>query len=503
MEFKVENGTNFISIGYSSIGSYLKIKKPVSLIWYDCRGSIGQYLCMMPSTEITRKKLHSSITNSLYEEFTGRIDELYLNLLPLFSLFENGDYQLWYSDGSKRPIATKSSGTYELGWFIEYPKVVDLSRIWNLRTIRKMTGMLGGAKSFQDDLLTFTSSWIYDTWENNMYIATRPLSEIDAGRVKFFEERILAGDRPFVILISAFYQPEHNYSNDFVLDGHHKLQAYKNLGIDPPRATIVRMFSEPNEREFDLETLAEQLYPWQIKHILNNWDQEDGDISNTTSNVDCQLHRFDKNGPVKEYYENEKIKSEAFYINDKVDGKLSDWYDNGQLKHEEYYINGNRTGIWKEWYSSGHIKSTYGYDDSGQIHGKFITYFEDGSQRSEYLFENGQYADGYGFSKWWHTHNMEYEFWYKNGIVVKKISYSDDGRIVSSEYYDAAQSRLVGEPKPISARYKEHETFSSDDPKKDLNVIREREYPETNYSSIWKIIALTLLILIQLLRMCK
>jgi hypothetical protein len=83
MDFEVKNGSNFISIGYSGIGNYLKIRKPVSLVWYDCGGSIAQYLCMMPCSDITRKKLHDTITNSIYQDYTGRVDELYEVLQPL------------------------------------------------------------------------------------------------------------------------------------------------------------------------------------------------------------------------------------------------------------------------------------------------------------------------------------------------------------------------------------------------------------------------------------
>jgi antitoxin component YwqK of YwqJK toxin-antitoxin module len=414
---------------------------------------------------------------------------------PLFSLFENGHYQLSYYNASKRAIQTAASGGEskpdERRWHVVYPKEVDRSRITELKLRCKWDG----------DLINYTSSFIYDSGNAYIYVATRPSSEINSDRVKFFEDEIKAGKRPFVIFMTAYFQSSYDYSNDFVLDGHHKLYAYQNLGIEPPRVTITHNFHASDKPEFDLEALTEQLYPWQSKHILDNWDDDDAYIAEMQNHGDSALHSLTKNGKVEEYYPNKKIRSEAFYVNYKLDGKVSEWYDNGQLKHEYHYKNGLQVGFCQEWFSSGGIKATYEYDNKGQIHGKSVTYFESGKLRSEYYFENGRHADGYGFSRWWHTQNMQVEHWYENNIVVARKTYSDDGVLVSKEYYDAVKRQLVREP--VKRTYNTDGEFAHGSPEKNLNIIRERQYPETSDIFTWRTFAIILFVLVQLLRMCK
>lgn len=86
-------------------------------------------------------------------------------------------------------------------------------------------------------------------------------------------EKIQAGDRPFIIIVMAnLYQMEASveteYSANFILDGHHKLEAYIKLNINPPCLFITREFTSVEKPEFDVESLGSLLYPWQISHIL-------------------------------------------------------------------------------------------------------------------------------------------------------------------------------------------------------------------------------------------
>ncbi|MFD0764174.1 toxin-antitoxin system YwqK family antitoxin [Mucilaginibacter lutimaris] len=509
MKIKVTDGLNIITIGYSDIGSYLKIKRPVSLIWYDCGGSIGQYLCMMPYSVSERQLIRDKITENLYEDFTDRAEELHDILKPLFTLFENGEYSLSYSDGkSKKQVTVTSvngSSTYDMAWYMFYPQSVNLNLSDELRDDYKKHYHSRGLESYSnDDLTSFTSSQLYDTGHSSVYIATRPFSEIDPEHVNFFEQEIKNGKRPFVILMHAYYMPEYDVSGTFILDGHHKMQAYQNLNIDPPYVIISRDFITVNEPEFDMESLADHLYPWQIKHIIENWDEKEALLPGLLETTTSKLKEYIKHGDYKEFHDNGKLKLEGHYQYDKPEGIITEWFDNGNIKAEKKYNGGMRVGIWRDWFFSGQLKSSAEYNEHGQLNGESSAYFQNGKQRSKYIYKNGNYADGYGFRRWAHTENMEYEFWYKDQILVKKISYADDGRLIRHEIYDLMAKSLISKPIYGNYYFQEDETTEDEatEVETDLGIIREREYPKTNYLLNWRVAILFIFIVIQLLRMC-
>jgi hypothetical protein len=49
--FQNHKGLNLISIGLSEIGNYFYYKQPLITVWYDCRGSVGKLLSILPYSE--------------------------------------------------------------------------------------------------------------------------------------------------------------------------------------------------------------------------------------------------------------------------------------------------------------------------------------------------------------------------------------------------------------------------------------------------------------------
>ncbi|RZM21878.1 MAG: hypothetical protein EOO88_31125, partial [Pedobacter sp.] len=329
MDIQVSDGFNVISIGYNSLGSYYRLKRPVSLLWYDCAGSVGQYLSLVPSSSEEREVLQRRINANLFEDFTGREEELYEILRPLFRLFQNGPYTLTFNNGTVKRIAQVSSGTetrsYEMKWYVVYPEPVDLSKIDEIKEKYRQFRRNNGLEHYGDGLVGYSSTSVYD-WDNSFYIATRPQSEIDPQRVAFFKEKIEQGERPFVIMMCAFYGPEYDYSGDFILDGHHKLEAYMKLNIDPPMATITRSFNSAEELEFNMESLGSLLYPWQIRHLLDNWDEKDEELPKLMEkNPQSRLRAFVRHGDHKEYHDNGKIKLKGSFNYDQPEGLIFEY----------------------------------------------------------------------------------------------------------------------------------------------------------------------------------
>lgn len=242
MNIKISDGLNVVSIGYNRLGSYFRLKRPVSIVWDDCAdGGEGMYLSLIPSSAVEREMMQRTINVNLFEDFTGREGELYVQLKPLFGLLQNGDYQLYFNNGKNKREAVVSSGgkssTYEIEWDIAYAESVDLSKIEELKKNYKKDRRDTGNVRYTEGLIGYTTASIYGYIDEHS-IATRPQSEIDPRKVEFFMEKIQKGERPFIIMMAAIYPGEGDfeteYSADFILDGHHKLEAYLKLNITPP-----------------------------------------------------------------------------------------------------------------------------------------------------------------------------------------------------------------------------------------------------------------------------
>ena len=305
-----------------------------------------------------------------------------------------------------------------------------------------------------------------------------------------------------MIIVQAFHYQLDLHSSYFIIDGHHKLLAYQKLGIYPSMALITYQPSSAEEIEFDAEKLSTLLYPWQIKDLLKNWDEKDTYVVEKLKNPNSPLHQFVKNGLVKEYHPNKKPKHEAFYINDKVDGKSLEWFDNGQLKHEHFYSNGKRIGIWKDYYPSGKIQFVQPFDDMNRYDGDMVSYYENGQRRWIQSLKNGRNTDGFTYLCWFENGDKEAELKYLDGQIIERKNWNSLRQFVNHEVYDEEQKRLVKKIITINSSYQNTQNQPSMSSEKNLNLIRERQYPQTSYKDTWRWVAILLLLLLQFLRMC-
>jgi len=183
--------------------------RPITFDWYDCTGSVARYL-----RHAGVRGWHEELT-ALRHTVDGGLDDgipLASQLWPVLRLFTNGDYRL---------------GRVEL----------PPTEVW--------------------DLYTFSASGVKSAAVENLYpygamlVATQPIEALDATRVRYFRERIEAGVRPLAITATT----EHA-ELELVLDGHHKLTAYREAGVPPSRLTILRLSLEPVSLSDGLAHLA-------------------------------------------------------------------------------------------------------------------------------------------------------------------------------------------------------------------------------------------------------
>ena len=282
MNFTIENGQGIFHIGLSEIGSYIQFDYPLTVVWYDCNGSDAKYFCNLSENENYRKAIHQSINADLNQDYTDKTDELKTLLLPLFQLFQNGNYSLsFYNNQQKEFFLYHSSVDHfttdrysNLEILFSQQKVnVSNTDIVVEEHQTYLQKIANSSEHYPYSLLQFSTDTIYD--DLNSFYATQPKDAIDQDQVRYFEQQIRAGERPFAIVFHTRLDSEMDDTPYFIVDGHHKLLAYKNLNITPPLAVITHLPQDRSEVEFNLETLNEHLYPWQMEHLLEHWEENE------------------------------------------------------------------------------------------------------------------------------------------------------------------------------------------------------------------------------------
>jgi antitoxin component YwqK of YwqJK toxin-antitoxin module len=456
MEIEVTDGLNIVSVGLSDIGSYFRHVYPVTVSWADCRGSVGRYMSMLPYEPELRGELQQTILANLSNDYTEKEGELHEILQPLFRLFPNGKYHLGFinkSDPYYLQYQTSSDNfteTHTHSWYISTPPVVIIADEEKVKKgHKKFLKEIDRKKYYPSNLLDYTTGNSYDADLFVLY-ATRPQEELDTDRVAYFENEIKNGARPFAITMSSTCPAKDLDSEEFILDGHHKLAAYQNLGITPALARIV-FIAEKETLGFDAELLIDRLFPWQVEHIIANWQDKLYFMDEQLKDPQSKLHRFIKNGYYKEKHENGKRKNEAFYINDKVEGVSKGWYDSGEKQYEYRFINGKRAGTWTDWHPNGQIAYMQQFNNAGQYDKELISYYDNGRVRWRQVFNNGTNIDGPSYQSWQQNGLMEAELVYKDGRMIERKNYDGDGHMRNHERYDEQLGTLV--KLPIEQRY--------------------------------------------------
>ncbi|SKC86871.1 toxin-antitoxin system YwqK family antitoxin [Ohtaekwangia koreensis] len=460
MIFSNSSGTNKISIRLSEIGSYFRFTKPLTVVWYDCHGSVGKYLCALPYDSNERNALKKNIVDNINKDYTHSPDELKEILLPLLALLPNGNLSInFYSSENNTLLYYKSSAdnyqsTHRNNWYIMISNPVNVLSAESKReeyenwiSIRKQNN----ESTF--DIIDYSTDNFYDG-QSVAFIATQLKSEMNQERVAYFEERIKAGERPFAIIFNCSLEKlitntdgsisDHSWgSANYILDGHHKLQAYHNLKIDPALAEIQHIAETQEEVEFNIEELIDALHPWQVEHILKNWYDKELYIDKYLKNPSSKLHHFIKNGFVQEFYKNGQVKHEAHYSNDHIEGEAKWWHENGQLKEVKFYENKKRTGIWQSWYDTGALQFVQPFNGLGNYHGHMVSYFENGAVRWEQFLNNGQNIDGYSYFAYYRGGEKEAELKYLNGRMIERKNYNAQGKLINFEELDSSTGKYI------------------------------------------------------------
>lgn len=185
-KYFLENGYGSIDLkgdDFDSVISFLG--KPYALNWCDCEGSVGQYLVRtgIKGYKKDLRQLRMILSNGLDSKMKIS-DQIY----PLLQLFKYGSLLL--SNYSAEQWDVISCGVSQKVQYYPY---------------------------------------------GNTFVRTQPADDLDRETIDGYENQISVGGRPLVVTVSV----EDGWC-EFVIDGHHKLEAYNNLKIAPNVLNITK-----------------------------------------------------------------------------------------------------------------------------------------------------------------------------------------------------------------------------------------------------------------------
>lgn len=208
-EIEIKNGKGIIKYIYDS----LIIKDVVNAFYWNGSGTISGYYSVSDYSESEKLKLTNNLNESL---INGTHNDIELALENFLNLFDNGKYEMTFS---------KENINADEQLLVEEPNRVNKNSF--------------GKKIFY--------GWAYLGYDHEDYfIYTIQNRNLNEDRVLYYVDLISQGKEPKVITIG-------NYGMKYILDGHHKLEAYLRLNREVPIYNIEKLSSEENELEKSLE----------------------------------------------------------------------------------------------------------------------------------------------------------------------------------------------------------------------------------------------------------
>ena len=368
MNFKITNGKGLISIEYDvhRHGECLSIgNEPATFLWREYDDPDEDNLALLSIKKENKTLINDVLKDIDFEiDYTDKIDDLFQALQPLLHLLQNGNYELEF-------LKEKSFNVYlDAALFGE--ERMDSEDVEE--EIRKYQENLH-QHIIQNDHSHRDNTYCYRIYEYP-FIAWKSEQEMDNDIVAEYEQQLSAGARPFAIILTGKYAKD-DYFHDHVLDGHHKLRAYKNLKIEPLIAVINFLPKEESEvRNIDMERLVQSIYPWQLNHYFSIWS-EYGMKHYLDAHPDSLVKKYIKNGFFTSFHHDGSKCVEVSYIDDVNDGEYKYWDRSGKLYIQGCYSLGKRIGKWV-YYSTLHDVSS----QSSEVNDVFL--------RDEYIYKDGK-----------------------------------------------------------------------------------------------------------------
>ncbi|PIF46531.1 hypothetical protein CLU96_3569 [Chryseobacterium sp. 52] len=236
MEIHITHGQGIIKALYDGFASCLIIRRPVAVNWPDSRGSVGEYFAVSELSEKEKITFADSLNHALTD---GTETEIMAHVEDFLHLFENGCYQV---NLGKIPF--------------------DNSNFYMSRSLSDDEN--------SDEVQKF-SGWFYPFDDFN-YLYTLESKSIDPERIKYYIDLIRKGGRPKPVVFYSLYHLDPMMSCAFVLDGHHKIEAYTRLKMDIPALFIVKDNNDYSSASEIMQGAHHLLQDFEFEHLFQNND---------------------------------------------------------------------------------------------------------------------------------------------------------------------------------------------------------------------------------------
>ncbi len=240
----ITQGQNIIKLLFDDFASCLVVKEALSVNWPDCEGSVGEYYAISDYPSEDRHRL----TNALNDELSqGSEAQIITSLRPFLTLFSNGEYRIGFL-------------TLRLGksWF------------------HKQTDVIYPDDTPKDEKF---SGWFFPTDHGTSnYFYTIPTQALIPQRIEYYIALIKQGSRPKILVYDVQNLDSGEVSASFILDGHHKLEAYLSLKMEVPAVFIHQKVTGQNATGELLKLAHPMLKDHEFRHLFVHNDENTSSI---------------------------------------------------------------------------------------------------------------------------------------------------------------------------------------------------------------------------------
>ena len=425
-----DEGLGLLKILPLGIGDYLKAEKTNVVTWYDCRGSVAKYVSLLNTSTTAKERITKSLRDALNSGNELDVSSINSALEAFCTIFPQGEIHLNVYEPSDYTDHTPESQYRKYKtWSVAIPNTIEKSseeqeraeyQIYFNKSIKERNWVAG-------DIVDATTSSFYDAFDAH-FILTQDVKSLDSETIKAYEALIKSGKRPYCIVYNSEISDN---DNNYVIDGHHKLMAYHNLKIRPNVLEITQISeSEPFVLDVNVlsDDLFDSLFTWQLKHIFDNGLAHTDALQAIIDSPKNKFNQFIKNGLVKEYWVNGKIKLRGFYKDNKADGTFESFYENGNQKSILIYKNGQQLRYIKAWFNSGELQSECVPNDD-LLNGVQINYHRSGEISAKTFYKDGKIADGKSTFTYDKNGRVTYEAEYKDGVNFRSRWFDRNGKV--------------------------------------------------------------------------
>ena len=134
-----------------------------------------------------------------------------------------------------------------------------------------------------------------------------------------------------------------------------------------------------------------------------------------------------QDGPYVEYFPNGERAATAFYVAGLCQGTSMSFYSDGAVKATFNFVDDELDGMCTEYYEGGQVKSSFSYL-KGQMHGVCSQFYENGHIQATATYKNGK-MDGF------------VDFWYESGVLKSRVEYKNGNQVSEKVvWYDVPET---------------------------------------------------------------